>query len=105
MRRSRPLVLLFTLVALVVGGAAQADRGPGKHGRGGGPGDRGEVVREDRGISLNQAIALVERRYKARVVRSDVRQDGNRKIYVLRLLDDKGNAQVVRVDASNGAIF
>lgn len=48
---------------------------------------------------------MVERRFKARVVRSDVRQEGGRRIYVLRLLDDGGNAQVVRVDASSGAIL
>jgi hypothetical protein len=38
-------------------------------------------------------------------VRSDTRQEGDRKIYVLRLLDDSGNGQVVRVDASSGAIL
>jgi uncharacterized membrane protein YkoI len=65
----------------------------------------GNIVLADGGISLNQAISMVERRFRARVVRSDVRQEGERKIYVLRLLDDAGNAQVVRVDASSGAIL
>jgi uncharacterized membrane protein YkoI len=65
----------------------------------------GNIVLADGGISLNQAISMVERRFKARVVRSDVRQEGDRKIYVLRLLDDAGNAQVVRVDAASGAIL
>src|SRR5262245_42215692 len=65
----------------------------------------GNIVLAQGGISLNQAISMVERRFKARVVRSDVRQEGDRKIYVLRLLDDAGNAQVVRVDAASGAIL
>jgi hypothetical protein len=65
----------------------------------------GNIVLAGGGISLNQAISMVERRFKARVVRSDVRQEGDRKIYVLRLLDDAGNAQVVRVDAASGAIL
>ncbi len=65
----------------------------------------GNIVLAGGGMSLNQAIAMVERRFKARVVRSDVRQEGDRKIYVLRLLDDAGNAQVVRVDAASGAIL
>jgi uncharacterized membrane protein YkoI len=65
----------------------------------------GDIVLAAGGISLNQAISMVERRFKARVVRSDVRQEGDRKVYVLRLLDDAGNAQVVRVDAASGAIL
>ena len=65
----------------------------------------GNIVLATGGMSLNQAIAMVERRFRARVVRSDVRQEGNRTIYVLRLLDDAGNAQVVRVDAASGAIL
>ena len=65
----------------------------------------GNIVLAQAGISLNQAISMVERRFKARVVRSDVRQEGDRKVYVLRLLDDAGNAQVVRVDAASGAIL
>ena|SRR5690349_13804506 len=65
----------------------------------------GNIVLAGGGISLNEAISMVERRFKARVVRSDVRQEGDRKVYVLRLLDDAGNAQVVRVDAASGAIL
>jgi uncharacterized membrane protein YkoI len=65
----------------------------------------GDVAHAGGGVSLNQAISMVEKRFKARVVRSEVRQDGDRKVYVLRLLDDAGNAQVVRVDASNGSIL
>ena len=66
---------------------------------------RGDIVLAAGGISLNQAISMVERRYKARVVRSDMRQEGDRKIYVLRLLDDRATRQVVRVDASSGSIL
>jgi uncharacterized membrane protein YkoI len=65
----------------------------------------GNIVLAGGGISLNEAISMVERRFRARVVRSDVRQEGDRKVYVLRLLDDAGNAQVVRVDAASGAIL
>ena len=65
----------------------------------------GNIVLAGGGISLNEAISMVERRFKERVVRSDVRQEGDRKVYVLRLLDDAGNAQVVRVDAASGAIL
>lgn len=100
MLRSRLTVVLFALLASGAGTAALAD----------GAQPRGEIVVGNivlaaSEISLNQAISMVERRFHARVVRSDVRQEGNRKVYVLRLLDDAGNAQVVRVDASTGAIF
>jgi uncharacterized membrane protein YkoI len=99
MNRPRLTLLLLTLLALGVSTAEAATRTPP-------PREVvGEIVLAAAGISLNQAIAMVERRFKARVVRSDVRQDGDRTVYVLRLLDDAGNGQVVRVDASTGAIL
>ena len=98
-RPQLPLILL-TLLALGAG-AGQCVAHPAR----GGEGHRGDIVLAGNGISLSQAIAMVEKRYKARVVRSDTRQEGDRKIYVLRLLDDSGNGQVVRVDASSGAIL
>jgi uncharacterized membrane protein YkoI len=97
MPRPRLTLALLAVLTLAVGTAESAPRAP--------QADGGRIVLAAGGISLNQAISMVERRYKARVVRSDVRQEGDRKIYVLRLLDDAGNAQVVRVDASNGAIL
>jgi uncharacterized membrane protein YkoI len=99
MPRLRLTLVLLGLLALNAGVAQSASAAsPTRHGT-------GEIVLAAGGISLNQAISMVERRFKARVVRSDVRQEGDRKIYVLRLLDDSGNAQVVRVDASSGAIL
>jgi uncharacterized membrane protein YkoI len=95
--RSRLHVLLLAVLALVAGTATFAERADAHEG--------GRIVLANGGISLNQAISMVERRFKARVVRSDVRQEGDRKIYVLRLLDDRGNAQVVRVDAASGSIL
>jgi uncharacterized membrane protein YkoI len=99
MPRPRLTFALLAVLTLGVGTAQSASRTPRA------PADEGRIVLAAGGISINQAISMVERRYKARVVRSETRQDGERKIYVLRLLDDAGNAQVVRVDASNGAIL
>lgn len=64
----------------------------------------GDIVLADSGVSLDQAVAMVERRFKARVVRTEVRGEGERKVYVLRLLNDAGRVWTVRVDASSGAI-
>jgi len=99
MPSSRFTLTVLAAVAMSVGTALAADAAP--------PGRTvvGNIVLADGGISLNQAISMVERRFRARVVRSDVRQEGDRKVYVLRLLDDAGNAQVVRVDASTGSIL
>ena len=47
---------------------------------------------------------MVERRFKARVVRTEVRKEGDRKIYVLRLLNDAGRVWTVRVDAASGSV-
>ena len=99
MPRLHLTITLLAVLTLGVGTASAAHRMPEARG------EAGTIVLAAGGVSLNQAISMVERRFKARVVRSDVRQDGDKKIYVLRLLDDSGNAQVVRVDASNGAIL
>jgi uncharacterized membrane protein YkoI len=99
MPTSRFLLAILAALALSAGTAAPAAAAHA------GKTVVGNIVLAGGGISLNQAISMVERRFKARVVRSDVRQEGDRKVYVLRLLDDAGNAQVVRVDAANGNIL
>lgn len=62
----------------------------------------GRIVVADAGVSLDQAVAAAERRYQARVVRTEVRDEGGRTVYVLRLLSDSGRVWVVKVDAATG---
>jgi uncharacterized membrane protein YkoI len=96
-RLRHPLALIALLALCLVTVQAEARPASGKRGD--------EIVLAAGGISMNQAIAMVEKRFNARVVRSETRQEGDRKIYVLRLLDDRGNGQVVRVDAATGSIL
>ncbi len=93
-RLSRLFVLLLAACSVSVAVAGAPGRGsPGR-----------SIVLADSGMSLDQAVSMVERRFKARVVRTEVRQEGDRKIYVLRLLNDAGRVWTVRVDASNGSV-
>ena len=68
------------------------------------PGDARPIVLADSGMSLDQAVSMVEKRFNARVVRTETRNEGNRKIYVLRLLNDAGRVWTVRVDAASGSV-
>ena len=55
-------------------------------------------------LSRAQAIALVQGRYGARVVRTTLSQDkGGRRLYVFRLLSGNGKVWTVRIDAQTGA--
>jgi uncharacterized membrane protein YkoI len=56
-------------------------------------------------LSMDQAVRLAEHRYQARVVRAETRTDGNRTIYVLRMLDGAGRVFSVQVDAVSGKIL
>jgi uncharacterized membrane protein YkoI len=58
----------------------------------------------ERGLTLDQAVALVERQFHARVVRADARSEGGHTVYVLRLLNDSGRVWTVHVDADSGAV-
>ncbi len=68
--------------------------------------DRGRENRErpqaERSISLDEAVAQAERRYKARAVRAEEKRQGNRIEYRIRLLGEDGRVFEVRVDASSG---
>jgi len=57
------------------------------------------------GVSMDQAVKMVEQRFRARVVRVETQHDGSHKIYVLRLLNDAGHVWTVRVDAANGEVL
>lgn len=55
-------------------------------------------------LSMDQAVRLAERRYRARVVRAETRTQGDRTIYLLRMLDGAGRVFFVQVDAASGTI-
>ena len=68
-------------------------------------GDRQEKAERPRArISVDQAVSMAERRYNARVVKVESREDGDRVIYVLRLLNDSGRVWTVKVDAITGSM-
>jgi uncharacterized membrane protein YkoI len=56
------------------------------------------------GVSVNQAVHMVEQRFHARVVKTQTEQDNGRTVYVMRLLDDSGKVWTVRVDATSGSV-
>jgi Cu/Ag efflux pump CusA len=63
------------------------------------------LIRVAGGMSIDQAVEMVERRFNARVVRAEARDEGGRTIYVLKLLNDSGRVWFVRVDAASGSVM
>jgi hypothetical protein len=62
------------------------------------------VVLAHPGLTIDQAVRMVEKHYRARVVRRETRQEDGRLVYVMRLLSDSGHVWTVRVDAASGSI-
>ena len=94
--RLRVAALCFLLgSALAIPPAAAASSGD--RGR-----DNGARAVDDRGISLDEAVARAERRHNARAVRAEVKRHGDRVEYRIRLLGDDGRVFEVRVDAATG---
>ncbi len=62
------------------------------------------VARGAARLSMDQAVRMVEARFKARVVRADIRRQDGQVIYVMRLLDRQGRVFTVQVDATSGRI-
>lgn len=56
----------------------------------------------ERALSLDQAVAQAERRYKARAVRAEEKRQGERIEYRIRLLGEDGRVFEVRIDAATG---
>lgn len=96
-RHTSSLLMLFVLAAASVH-AGDRERTTTR------PADDRRIVLAESGMSLDQAVSMVEKRFKARVVRTETRQEGDRKIYVLRLLNDAGRVWTVRVDAASGSV-
>ena len=58
-----------------------------------------------RKVSMEKAVRMAQHRFRARVVRAETETQGDRTIYVLRMLDDTGRVFAVRVDAASGAFL
>ena len=98
--RARQLPGLFALVLAAAGVASGAESGPPQPFA---QWQRGAEQPQE-GISLDRAVALAEKQYKARVVRASTADADGRRIYVLRLLSDQGRVWTVHVDAQTGAM-
>ncbi|MDB6046401.1 MAG: hypothetical protein JWM63_4952 [Gammaproteobacteria bacterium] len=95
LRASIPTAVILALLA-VIGSGARATAA----------GDRaGDFVLATAGISMDQAVKMAEQQFKARVVRAETQREGDRTIYILKLLNDAGRVWTVRVDAASGAIL
>jgi uncharacterized membrane protein YkoI len=59
-------------------------------------------ARVEHELSREQAVALVQKRYGARVVRAEFLDQAGRHVFVFRLLSAAGKVWIVRVDARTG---
>ena len=64
----------------------------------------GRTVAASATVSMDQAVKMVEQRYRARVVKAETQKDNGRTVYVLKLLDESGKVWTVRVDAADGSV-
>jgi hypothetical protein len=101
------LACLGVAAATTVGAAPRhggLDRSPDR-----GPGfvpadawwDAGAAVRAG-GMSLDAAVAMVQRRYNAKVVRAEESREGDDVVYRIRCLSPDGRVFTVRVNARTG---
>ena len=65
--------------------------------------ERGQdYAKQTGGMSLDEAVRMVESRYRARAVKVDTVSNGGRRVYEIRLLNAEGKVWKVRVDAETG---
>ena len=101
MNRPNPILMFLAALALAAGATIAGARAHDDAHRGNQ--EKQERVERPRArISLDQAVAMAERRYNARVVRADSRESDGHIVYVLRLLNESGRVWTVKVDATSG---
>jgi len=94
----RTLTLVMLCLALVAGAVTSTQAQAADRGRGRGHSE----VYADRALTLDEAVAQAERRYKARAVRAEEKRHGDRIEYRIRLLGEDGRVFEVRIDAGSG---
>lgn len=97
-RRSIAVLLSLSLAATAAVAGARPGAGPGAglHGA--------QAAARAGGLTLDEAVARVERKYDARAVRAEAKTQDGRTVYRIRLLSGDGRVFEVRVDAETGDI-
>jgi uncharacterized membrane protein YkoI len=68
--------------------------------------ERGQdYAKQAGGMSLDEAVRMVESRYRARAVKAETVNNGGRRIHEIRLLNSDGKVWKVRVDAETGQSY
>jgi hypothetical protein len=100
----RPLAAAVVSCLLAVPVFAAPARVPAADGSAGGAAGRSAFAPYAAGLSLDQAVDLVQKRYDAKVVRAEESREGDHVVYRIRLLSADGRVFTVRVDARTGRI-
>jgi uncharacterized membrane protein YkoI len=67
--------------------------------------NREERSRHAEGMSLDEAVRMVESRYRARAVKAETVNNGGKRVHEIRLLNADGKVWKVRVDAETGRSY
>jgi uncharacterized membrane protein YkoI len=92
--RSRFIAVLLLLAQVTVMSQAGAQSLVDPRGR--------DHADQSGGISLDEAVRMVESRYRARAVKAETVTNGGRRVHEIRLLNAEGRVWKVRVDAETG---
>ncbi|HEY7641862.1 MAG TPA: PepSY domain-containing protein [Steroidobacteraceae bacterium] len=98
MRTGRHLV--WALISLLAAGAPLAAQSQELIDRR----QRHERQIEAAGVSLDQAVDMAQRRFRAKAVKAQTIESGGRRVHQIRLLSAEGKVWTVRVDAESGAM-
>jgi len=93
-----PIRLATAVAVALLSQAAWSSHGDAR------PAPSGHAAAYADGLTLDQAVAKVEARFDARVVRAEEKQDNGRRIYRIRLLSADGRVFDVTVDAASGRV-
>lgn len=55
-------------------------------------------------VSLDQAVEMAQRRFRAKAVKAETVESDGRRVHQIRLLSAEGKVWTVRVDAESGAM-
>jgi uncharacterized membrane protein YkoI len=69
------------------------------------PRGREERSNQSGGMSLDEAVRMVESRYRARAVKAETVNNGGKRVHEIRLLNADGKVWKVRVDAETGRSY